>query len=149
MENTGLKAKILIVEDDLKILFLLRETLEKEGYTVISTSDGKDAIEHAALHQPDLVILDGWLPNVDGFEICQKLRELSEVPILMLSGQKREADKLRGLSCGADDYLIKPFSPKELAARVKIHLKRHIHPPLHPPQKTEELKQDPLGKLRG
>ena len=149
MENTGSKAKILVVEDDLKILFLLRETLEKEGYTVISTSDGKDAIEHAALHQPDLVILDVWLPNMDGFEICQKLRELSDVPILMLTGKKREDDKLRGLSCGADDYLVKPFSPKEMVARVKIHLRRHIRPSLHPPQDPEDTKHDPLGKLRG
>ncbi|MGH7274468.1 MAG: response regulator, partial [Nitrospiria bacterium] len=100
---------------------------------------------HAANYNPILVILDAWLPSVDGFEVCRKLRQESQVPILMLTGRRREDDKLLGLSCGADDYLIKPFSPKELVARVKTLLRRTAFIPKGP----EDLNQDPLRKLRG
>lgn len=115
---------ILVVEDDAKMVNLLRLYLEREGYGVVATYDGRSAIEAAERTRPSLVILDLMLPHVDGIEVCQRLRAVSDVPIMMLTARVDEVDKLLGLSIGADDYVPKPFSPREVVARVKAILRR-------------------------
>lgn len=115
---------ILVVEDDAKMVNLLRLYLEREGYTVVATYDGRSALEAAERTRPSLVILDLMLPHVDGIEVCKQLRANSEVPILMLTARVDEVDRLLGLSLGADDYVPKPFSPREVVARVKAILRR-------------------------
>lgn len=115
---------ILIVEDDAKIVSLLRLYLEREGYGVVAAYDGRTALEAAERTRPSLVILDLMLPHLDGIEVCRQLRAGSEVPILMLTARVDEVDKLLGLSMGADDYVTKPFSPREVVARVKTILRR-------------------------
>lgn len=115
---------ILVVEDDAKMVNLLRLYLEREGYTVVATYDGRSALEAAERTRPSLVILDLMLPHVDGIEVCKQLRVSSEVPILMLTARVDEVDRLLGLSLGADDYVPKPFSPREVVARVKAILRR-------------------------
>ncbi len=115
---------ILVVEDDAKIVNLLRMYLEREGFAVAATSDGREALDAAARVHPHLVILDLMLPLVDGIDVCRKLRANSDVPILMLTARVDEIDKLLGLSLGADDYVTKPFSPREVVARVKTILRR-------------------------
>ncbi len=115
---------ILVVEDDTKMVNLLRLYLEREGYTVVATYDGRSALEAAERTRPSLVILDLMLPHVDGIEVCKQLRASSEVPILMLTARVDEVDRLLGLSLGADDYVPKPFSPREVVARVKAILRR-------------------------
>ncbi|MGH2376625.1 MAG: response regulator [bacterium] len=115
---------ILVVEDDAKMVNLLRLYLEREGYTVVATYDGRSALEAAERTRPSLVILDLMLPHVDGIEVCKQLRASSEVPILMLTARVDEVDRLLGLSLGADDYVPKPFSPREVVARVKAILRR-------------------------
>jgi DNA-binding response OmpR family regulator len=115
---------VLVVEDDAKIVNLLRLYLEREGYEVAAAYDGQAAIDAAARARPNLVILDLMLPRLDGVEVCRRLREHSDVPILMLTARVDEVDKLLGLSLGADDYVTKPFSPREVVARVKAILRR-------------------------
>lgn len=115
---------VLVVEDDPKIVNLLRLYLEREGFGVASAADGRDALEAAARVRPSLIILDLMLPHVDGVEVCRRLRATSDVPILMLTARVDELDKLLGLSLGADDYVTKPFSPREVVARVKTILRR-------------------------
>ncbi len=115
---------ILVVEDDPKIVNLLRLYLERDGYAVSVAYDGRAALETAARARPDLVILDLMLPHVDGLEVARQLRGRSDVPILMLTARVDEVDKLLGLSLGADDYVTKPFSPREVVARVKTILRR-------------------------
>jgi DNA-binding response OmpR family regulator len=118
---------VLVVEDDAKIVNLLRLYLEREGYEVAAAYDGQAAIDAAARARPNLVILDLMLPRLDGVEVCRRLREHSDVPILMLTARVDEVDKLLGLSLGADDYVTKPFSPREVVARVKAILRRAGH----------------------
>lgn len=116
--------KILVVDDEKNIVDILRYNLEKEGYDVICAYDGKEAIFQAMKHKPDLILLDIMLPEYDGFIICRKLRESMTVPIIMLSAKGEELDKVIGLEMGADDYITKPFSARELIARVKSNLRR-------------------------
>ena len=116
--------KILVVDDEKNIVDILRYNLEKEGYDVICAYDGKEAIFQAMKHKPDLILLDIMLPEYDGFIVCRKLRESMTVPIIMLSGKGEELDKVIGLEMGADDYITKPFSARELIARVKSNLRR-------------------------
>jgi DNA-binding response OmpR family regulator len=115
---------VLVVEDDSKIVNLLRLYLEREGFAVVSAADGRDALDAATRVRPSLIILDLMLPHVDGMEVCRNLRATSDVPILMLTARVEELDKLLGLSLGADDYVTKPFSPREVVARVKTILRR-------------------------
>lgn len=115
---------ILVVEDEAKMVNLLRLYLEREGYTVVATHDGRSALEAVERARPSLVILDLMLPHLDGIEVCRRLRATSDVPILMLTARVDEIDKLLGLSLGADDYVPKPFSPREVVARVKAILRR-------------------------
>jgi DNA-binding response OmpR family regulator len=115
---------VLVVEDDVRITNLLRLYLEREGFGVVAAYDGRAALESAERARPSLVILDLMLPHLDGVEVCRRLREHSDVPILMLTARVDEVDKLLGLSLGADDYVTKPFSPREVVARVKTILRR-------------------------
>ncbi|MDK2931581.1 MAG: two-component system, OmpR family, response regulator [Bacillota bacterium] len=116
--------KILVVDDEAPILELVRFNLEKEGFAVITASDGEDGLRRARSEAPDLVILDLMLPGIDGIEVCQQLRRETNVPVLMLTAKTEEFDRVLGLSVGADDYVTKPFSPRELVARVKAQLRR-------------------------
>ncbi len=118
------KGKILVVDDEAKIVELVRLYLEKEGYRVLSAGDGKKALELFRKEKADLVVLDIMLPEMDGWEVCQTIRRESNVPIIMLTARSEEVDKLVGLGLGADDYVTKPFSPRELAARVGTVLRR-------------------------
>ena len=117
-------SKILIVDDDKNLLEVIKYNLEKDGCSVILAEDGTQAVEIARRGKPDLIILDVMLPGIDGFEVCRILRKEMSVPILMLSAKTDEIDKVVGLELGADDYITKPFSVRELMARVRAALRR-------------------------
>ena len=120
---------ILVVDDEPRLLRLVRDVLQAVGHRVVAAGDGKTALEMVALEQPDLILLDILLPNnMDGYEVCRRVREFSDVPVIMLTARARESDKLKGFEVGADDYLTKPFSSRELLARVKAVLRRSKHP---------------------
>ncbi len=116
--------KILIVDDDRKTADLIRMYLERDGYQALVANEGRQALELARQRRPNLIVLDLMLPNVDGLDICRILRAESRVPIIMLTARTTEDDKLLGLDLGADDYVTKPFSPRELLARVRAVLRR-------------------------
>lgn len=118
------KGKILIVDDEKKIVSLVRAYLERDGYQVAEAFDGHQALEAFRREAPDLIVLDLMLPGMDGLEVCHEIRRASEVPIIMLTARGEDADKLVGLELGADDYITKPFSPRELVARVRAVLRR-------------------------
>ena len=118
-------SRILIVEDEVAIADLEKDYLELSGFEVEIENDGTKGLERALHEEFDLFILNLMLPGVDGFEICKKIRETKNTPILMVSAKKDDIDKIRGLGLGADDYVTKPFSPSELVARVKAHLARY------------------------
>ena len=118
-------SKILIVEDEEAIAELEKDYLELSGFDVSIENTGDKGLKAALEGKPDIIILDLMLPNVDGFEICRKVREKKDIPIIMVSAKKEDIDKIRGLGLGADDYMTKPFSPSELVARVKAHLARY------------------------
>ena len=120
------KNKILVVDDERAIGDILRINLEKEGYAVAVATDGEEGARMALSLNPDLVLLDVMLPKMDGFEVCKKIRRESEVPIVMLTARTEEIDKILGLELGADDYVTKPFSVRELMARVKANLRRTV-----------------------
>ncbi|MDY6878437.1 MAG: response regulator transcription factor [Chloroflexota bacterium] len=121
--------KILVVDDEPRVVRLVSEVLKAVGYQVFAAVSGEPAIEMLALEQPDLVLLDILLPNgLDGYEICRRIREFSDVAVIMLTAKAQESDLLRGFDAGADDYLTKPFSAKELIARVKAVLRRTQRP---------------------
>src|SRR5208283_5594385 len=115
---------VLVVEDDQKTAALVVLYLEREGYQTIVAHDGRQALELVRRHKPNFVILDLMLPVLDGWEVCRQLRQSSDVPILILSAREEEIDRVSGLTLGADDYVVKPFSPRELVARVKAILRR-------------------------
>lgn len=116
--------RVLVVDDDANTSRLVKLYLQKDGYSVMVAADGKEALEIARERKPDLIVLDLMLPHVDGLEVCRQLRQESDVPIIMLTARTTDADKLAGLDIGADDYVTKPFSPGELAARVRAVLRR-------------------------
>ncbi|MFH8616734.1 response regulator transcription factor [Streptomyces sp. NPDC017979] len=116
--------RILVAEDDAKQASLIRVYLEREGNEVHLVSNGRSAIDHARAHRPDLIVLDVMMPLVDGLDVCRVLRAESQVPILLLTARTTEEDVLLGLDLGADDYMTKPYSPRELAARVRALLRR-------------------------
>ena len=116
--------RVLIVDDDVKTVELVKLYLNRDGYRVITAYDGTEALRQAREGHPDLIVLDIMLPGIDGLEVCRTLRNESEVPIIMLTARTTDQDKLTGLSLGADDYVTKPFSPRELAARVRAVLRR-------------------------
>ena len=119
-----MEGPILIVEDDKKTASLVALYLEREGFQAVIAYDGQQALELANRNKPIFVILDLMLPMVDGWEVCRQLRQSSDVPILILSAREEEVDRVSGLTLGADDYVVKPFSPRELVARVKAILRR-------------------------
>lgn len=122
----AMKPAILVVDDDRKTVDLIRLYLEKDGYRVLVAYDGRSAISIARNRRPGLIILDLMLPKVDGLDVCRLLRAESNVPIIMLTAKTTENDKLEGLNIGADDYVTKPFSPRELVARVRAVLRRGL-----------------------
>lgn len=117
---------ILVIEDEQNINDILTFTLSKEGYKTLSALDGMTGLEMALKENPDLILLDVMLPGMDGFEVCKKVREHSQVPIIMLTAREDEVDKVLGLELGADDYITKPYSARELTARVKANLRRSV-----------------------
>jgi DNA-binding response OmpR family regulator len=117
--------KILIIEDEKKISEIVKAYLEKEGFIVTTAETGEDGLK-LLKHAPDLIILDLMLPDMQGEEICAMIREGSDIPVIMLTAKSDEEARVRGLGIGADDYVIKPFSPRELVARVKAHLRRAV-----------------------
>lgn len=116
--------KILVIEDEANIVKLIQLYLEQAGYTVLDAGDGITGLELHAREHPDLVILDLMLPGLDGMEVCRRIRNWANTPILMLTARQGEEDRVAGLEMGADDYLVKPFSPRELVSRVKAILRR-------------------------
>ena len=118
-------SKVLIVEDEEAIAEIEKDYLKLSGFEVTVKSDGESGLESAMGEDYDICILDVMLPGVDGFEICRQVREMKNIPIIMVSAKKEDIDKIRGLGVGADDYMTKPFSPSELVARVKAHLERY------------------------
>lgn len=116
--------KILIVEDDQSILDIIKYNLKKEGFVTIEAKDGEEAIEKALSQNPDLILLDLMLPKLDGISVCLKLRETLTTPIIMVTARAEEIDRILGLELGADDYISKPFSQRELMARIKASLRR-------------------------
>lgn len=118
------KKKVLVVEDEKSISDIIKFNLEKEGFEVLTSYDGEDALAKAKTLDPDLVLLDVMLPKLDGFSVCKQIRETSTVPIIMLTAKEEEVDKVLGLELGADDYMTKPFGMRELLARIKANIRR-------------------------
>ena len=116
--------KVLVVDDDVKTVELVKLYLNRDGYKVLTSYDGVEALRIARESRPDLIVLDLMLPGMDGLQVCRTLRDESDVPIIMLTARTTEDDRLEGLDLGADDYVTKPFSPRELAARVRAVLRR-------------------------
>ena len=127
---------ILIIEDEQPIVDIIKFNLQKEGYTILEAYDGADGLSLALGKSPDLILLDVMLPKMDGFEVCKKVREKSSVPIIMLTAREEEVDKVLGLELGADDYMTKPFSIRELSARIKANLRRTI---IETPEQSENI----------
>ena len=120
----GRVTTVLIVEDELKITRLVRDYLEQAGFAVLEAADGEAALSLARSQRPDMIVLDLGLPGIDGLDVTRRLRETSSVPIIMVTARTEETDRIVGLELGADDYLTKPFSPKELVARIRAVLRR-------------------------
>ena len=134
--------KILVVDDDPRLREIVRIALENAAFDVITASDGAQALTHATREAPDLIVLDVGLPKADGFEICRRIRASSDVPILFLTAHDDEVDRILGLELGADDYVTKPFSPRELVARIKAILKRSGSAPIRDALTQGRLKLD-------
>lgn len=133
------KVRILVVDDEPRYLKLVRYNLEAGGYEVITTATGEEALALVARKNPDLVVLDLRLPDIDGYEVCTRIREFSSVPIIMLTARGEEQEKVKGLRLGADDYVTKPFGAEELVARVEAVLRR---------PRTPEVKEPPILTVR-
>lgn len=131
--------RVLVVDDDVKLVELVKLYLNRDGYKVLEAHDGNEALRIARVNRPDLIVLDIMLPGIDGLEVCHTLRNESEVPIIMLTARSTEDDRLAGLDLGADDYVTKPFSPKELVARIRAVLRRI----------PEELQRGPTELTQG
>jgi DNA-binding response OmpR family regulator len=117
-------ARVLVVDDEAIVRDVLVRYLEKDGFRVATAADGREAVERAASDRPDIVVLDLMLPEIDGFEVFRRIRETSEVPVVMLTAKREEIDRVVGLELGADDYVSKPFSPREVVARIRAVLRR-------------------------
>jgi len=133
-----MKKKILVVEDERTIADILVFNLEREGYEAIAAGDGTAGLKSALEDEPDLILLDVMLPGMDGFEVLRRVREKSQVPVIMLTAQEEETDKVEALDMGADDYITKPFSMRELMARVKANMRRTVPPEAEPPAAAVE-----------
>ena len=140
-----MEKKILIVDDEKPIVEVLKFNLEKDGYKTIEAYDGEQAVEMAISAKPDLILLDVMLPKMDGFTVCNKIRQKLDCPIIMLTAKEDVVDKILGLELGADDYMTKPFSVRELAARIKAHLRKHtVAADANKEKDTNELKLQDL-----
>ncbi len=147
MENDPFNSRdmtILVVDDEARLRDVLRMNLEMEHYNVLEASNGVEALEQLREYLPDLVVLDVMMPEMDGFETLSHIREVSTVPVIMLTVRQTEQDKIRGLDLGADDYLAKPFSPRELLSRVRALLRRSMMPA---PARKTEIVVDPDLKI--
>jgi|LFRM01.1.fsa_nt_gb DNA-binding response OmpR family regulator len=122
-----MRGKILVVDDEKTLVKALKFALEKEGFQVCTACDGEEALTAVEQEEPDLVVLDLMLPKLDGFEVCRRLRKERDLPIIMLTARGDDIDKILGLELGADDYMTKPFNPRELIARIKAILRRSAH----------------------
>lgn len=138
--------KVLIVDDDPRLRDLVRLAMERAGFQTLTAADGQSALTCAARDLPDLVVLDIGLPEVDGLEVCRRIRQRSEVPVLFLTARDDEIDRILGLELGADDYVTKPFSPRELVARVRAILKRTAGAEVATPLRTGGLTLDPAAR---
>jgi DNA-binding response OmpR family regulator len=136
----GSARKILVVDDDPKTVSLVKLYLESDGHKVLCAYDGVEALRLAREERPNLIVLDLMLPGLDGLQVCRTLRTESDVPVIMLTAKTTEGDKLTGLDLGADDYVTKPFSPRELAARIKVVLRRTV---------SESLERGPVQAAYG
>ena len=136
-------ARVLVVEDDRTVAEVVTRYLEREGFAVETVGDGPDALARAHVQAPDLVVLDIMLPGLDGLEVCRRLRSRAPVPVVMLTARGSEEDRVLGLELGADDYVSKPFSPRELTARVKAVLRR-ARAPLEDLERPETVEYDGL-----
>ncbi|MPM40132.1 Sensory transduction protein regX3 [bioreactor metagenome] len=134
--------KVLVVDDDEKILKVLKAYLEKENYSVVTAMDGLEAVDKLHKLAPDIVLLDVMLPSLDGWGVCKEIRLSSAVPIIMLTARDAETDRIIGLELGADDYVVKPFSPKEVIARIRAIFRR-----LHPASREDRKHILQAGKL--
>jgi len=123
-KSGGIIMKLILVDDEPELLTLVRDYLTREGYSVITSLNGLEGMELIEREKPDLVLLDWMLPGISGLEMCKRLRETSTIPIIMLTAKSEEIDRVLGLEIGADDYIVKPFSLRELAARIKTVLRR-------------------------
>jgi DNA-binding response OmpR family regulator len=139
-------ARILVVDDDSNVSEVVSRYLRREGYEVETVADGRVAVDRALANPPDLIVLDLMLPGLDGLEVCRRLRALAPVPVIMLTARGDESDRVIGLELGADDYVAKPFSPKELVARVRAVLRRARGPLAPPPASGPLVFED--GDLR-
>jgi two-component system KDP operon response regulator KdpE len=124
VETTSRKYRILVVDDERRMVGFIRLNLEQDGYEVIEASNGTEALDRLRDSLPDLILLDVMMPDIDGFEVLRMIREISQVPVIMLTAKGEENDKVKGLELGADDYVTKPFSPREFVSRVKAVLRR-------------------------
>ncbi|PGC48015.1 DNA-binding response regulator [Bacillus toyonensis] len=142
-----MKKRILIVEDEENIREVCKRYLEREEYEVYTAVNGKEGWDLFLTHQPDLIILDLMMPKKDGWELCEEIRQQSNVPIIMLTAKGEERDRILGLTMGADDYLTKPFSPRELVLRVQIILRRGSHVPIQAKESLLEVIEFPDLKI--
>jgi two-component system response regulator ResD len=142
-EHGSKMVRVLVVEDDPTVSDVVTRYLVHEGYDVHTSGDGRDAVTRAHARTPDLVVLDLMLPGLDGLEVCRRIRERSPVPVIILTARGAEDDRVAGLELGADDYVVKPFSPRELVSRVKAVLRRASAPP--PDDAPVVLVAGPLG----
>ena len=139
--------KILIIEDDLNIQTLEKDYLEANSFSVKTASNGTDGLQLALNEEFDLILLDIMLPEIDGLEICRKIRDVIDIPILLVSAKKEDLDKIKGLGYGADDYIVKPFSPSELVARVIAHISRYQRlTAKNAPKEKERSEERRVGK---
>ena len=137
---------VLVVDDDRKLLDMLRRTLAYEGYQVVTAADGHEALAQATAQRPDVIVLDWLMPELDGIEVAKRLREAGNTPILMLTARDAVEDRVVGLDSGADDYLVKPFAPAELLARVRALLRRSETTDKEKPLTYADLYLDPVTR---
>lgn len=124
MNTSSSKYKILVVDDEKRMVRFIQLNLEQDGFQVVTAYNGEEALDQVRTQLPDLVLLDIMMPDIDGFQVLEKIREVSTVPVIMLTAKGEEDDRVRGLELGADDYITKPFSPRELVSRIKAVLRR-------------------------
>ncbi len=139
-------ATVLIVDDDRKIIDMLRRTLAYEGYHVVTAADGREALSQAQTQRPDVVVLDWLMPGLDGITVAKRIREADSIPILMLTARDAVEDRVEGLDSGADDYLVKPFAPAELLARLRALLRRSESAGTDKPTSYADLYLDPITR---